>query len=107
MSRQLNDGDGTAGGDAGALLLSSRQMVALAVICGTCGILAWTLWLWVFASEPAQDWMVFYTAARAYFHANLPLIFDGQALTAALNPPCPSCLPPPLHLHPRRSPPAF
>src|SRR5260370_26323782 len=107
MSRQLNDGDGTAGGDAGALLLSSRQMVALAVICGTCGILAWTLWLWVFASEPAQDWMVFYTAARAYFDGNLPLIFDGEAVTAALNQRFASWLALPLNLHPWVYPPTF
>src|SRR5712691_4851147 len=87
--------------------LSPRQMVALAAICGTCGVLAWTLWLWVFASEPAQDWLVFYTAARAYFDGNLPLIFDGEALTAALNQRFAAWLALPLNLHPWVYPPTF
>src|SRR5712691_12783779 len=87
--------------------LSPRQALVLAAICGTSGILAWALWLWVFASEPAQDWMVFYTAARAYFDGNLPLIFDGEALTAALNQRFAAWLALPLNLHPWVYPPTF
>jgi hypothetical protein len=81
--------------------------VALAVICGGFGIAAWTLWVWVFGREPAQDWMVFYTAARAYLDGNLPLIFDGESLTAALNQRFASWLGSPLNLHPWVYPPTF
>jgi alpha-1,2-mannosyltransferase len=105
--RQPGDNAMPAGDDPGARSLSPRQVVALAAICGTCGILAWALWLWVFASEPAQDWMVFYTAARAYFDGNLPLIFDGEALTAALNQRFAAWLALPLNLHPWVYPPTF
>lgn len=100
-------------GRAGARLLSRNQMLALAAACGTCGVLAWALWLWVFWDEPAQDWMVFYTAARAYFDGNLPLIFDsqggggGEALTAALNQRFAAWLALPLVLHPWVYPPSF
>src|SRR5437588_8699192 len=103
---QRNDGDGAAsGGDSKPL--SPRQALVLAAICGTAGLLAWTLWLYVFLSEPAQDWMVFYTAARAYFDGNLPLIFDGEALTEALNQRFVAWLALPLNLHPWVYPPTF
>ncbi len=81
--------------------------MALAAICGAFGIAAWTLWVWVLKSEPAQDWMVFYTAARAYFDGNLPLIFNGEALTAALNERFAGWLASPLNLHPWVYPPTF
>ncbi|HEV2334892.1 MAG TPA: glycosyltransferase family 87 protein [Stellaceae bacterium] len=87
--------------------LPPSRLVILAASCGSFGIMAWVLWVWVFAAEPAQDWMVFYTAARAYFDGNLPLIFDGQALTAALNQRFAGWLAMPLHLHPWVYPPSF
>jgi hypothetical protein len=107
MSRRLNDSEGLDSGRGMARPLSPRQALALAAICGTAGIVAWALWLWVFLSEPAQDWMVFYTAARAYFDGNLPLIFDGEALTAALNRRFADWLALPLNLHPWVYPPTF
>jgi hypothetical protein len=94
-------------GNAAGQPLSPRQSVALAAICGASGIAAWTLWVWVLSAEPAQDWMVFYTAARAYFDGNLPLIFDGDALTAALNQRFLTWLASPLNLHPWVYPPTF
>lgn len=97
--------DLTCGGESHPL--SRRQTVALAVICGGFGVAAWTLWLWVFYAEPAQDWMVFYTAARAHFDGNLPLIWDGERLTAALNQRFASWLAFPLNLHPWVYPPTF
>src|SRR5579862_1711919 len=97
----------TRAGNAAGQPLSPRQSVALAAICGAFGIAAWTLWVWVLRREPAQDWMVFYTAARAYFDGNLPLIFDGGALTAALNQRFLSWLESPLNLHPWVYPPTF
>src|SRR5712691_3839944 len=97
----------TADGGGIARPLSPRQALALAAVCGAAGIIAWALWLWVFLSEPAQDWMVFYTAARAYFDGNLPLIFDGEALTAAMNRRFAEWLALPLNLHPWVYPPTF
>ena len=88
-------------------LQPDRGTLILAAICGSFGVLAWVLWVWVFAGDPAQDWMVFYTAARAYFDGNLPLIFDGQTLTAALNQRFAAWLAMPLNLHPWVYPPSF
>jgi hypothetical protein len=87
--------------------LSPRRMVALGAICGSFGIAAWALWVWVFSGNPGQDWMVFYTAARAYFDGNLPLIFDGERLTATLNQRFASWLAFTLNLHPWVYPPTF
>jgi alpha-1,2-mannosyltransferase len=96
----------TSGGTPG-LPLSPRRILALAAICGGVGIAAWVLWVWVFSGNPGQDWMVFYTAARAYFDGNLPLIFDGEALTAALNQGFAAWLAFTLNLHPWVYPPTF
>src|SRR5216684_3288151 len=104
---QPNDRATPASKRTAAQMLSPRQIMALAAICGTFGVLAWTLWLWVFLREPAQDWMVFYTAARAYLDGNLPLVFDGEALTTALNKRFAGWLELPLHLHPWVYPPTF
>jgi hypothetical protein len=96
-----------ANGGTPGLPLSPRRMLALGAICGSFGIAAWVLWVWVFSGNPGQDWMVFYTAARAYFDGNLPLIFDGEALTAALNQRFAGWLSFTLNLHPWVYPPTF
>jgi alpha-1,2-mannosyltransferase len=106
-SEALRSLSGTGEGNEAGQPLSPRQSVALAAVCGASGIAAWTLWVWVLKAEPAQDWMVFYTAARAYFDGNLPLIFDGDALTAALNERFVAWLATPLNLHPWVYPPTF
>jgi hypothetical protein len=106
-SLQPNDRETLVDARSGARPLLPRQMLALSAICGTCGILAWALWLWVFHGEPGQDWMVFYTAAQAYFDGNLSLIFDGDSLTAAINRGFASWLVLPLNLHPWVYPPTF
>src|SRR5579884_749981 len=67
------------------LAMPQRRATALALVCGICGLLGWALWLLALREDPGQDWMVFYTAARAYFEHRLPLVFDGEALTAAVN----------------------
>lgn len=90
-----------------ALPLSHRRMLALATVCGAVGIAAWAFYLWAFRGDPGQDWMVFYTAARAWFDGNLPLIFDGNTLTAALNQRFASWLAFTLNLHPWVYPPTF
>lgn len=81
--------------------------MALGVICGGFGIAAWALYVWVFSRAPAQDWMVFYTAARAYFDGTMPLVFDGGMLTEALNQRFAAWLESPLALHPWVYPPTF
>ena len=57
---------------------SNRGFAVTALVCGVFGLLGWAFDLWFFRGAPVQDWMVFYTAARAYFDGNLPLIFDAQ-----------------------------
>jgi alpha-1,2-mannosyltransferase len=79
-------------------------VVAGFVIVGTA---AWAFYLWVFHRDPGQDWMVFYTAAHAYLDGNLPLIFRGEAFTAALNHRFVHWLATPLNLHPWVYPPPF
>jgi alpha-1,2-mannosyltransferase len=96
-----------AGGDAAGQPLSPRQALALAAVCGAFGLAAWAFYLWVFHGDPGQDWMVFYTASGAYLDGNLPLIFDGERLTAALNQRFASWLAFTLNLHPWVYPPTF
>ena len=56
-----------------------------AALVGFLGLLGWAFYLVAFYREPSQDWMVFYTAARAYWDGNLPLVFDGDRFTAVIN----------------------
>jgi hypothetical protein len=81
--------------------------MAIALLCGAFGIVSWGFYIWAFRGDPGQDWMVFYTAARAYLDGNLPLIFDGERLTAALNQRFAAWLSFPLNLHPWVYPPSF
>src|SRR5208337_3640534 len=87
--------------------LPRRAILAIVCICGTLGVCAWILYVCAFRGEPAQDWMVFYTAARAYFGGHLQLIFDGEGFTAALNQRFADWLVSPLNLHPWVYPPSF
>jgi len=86
---------------------SNCGFVITALVCGVFGLLGWAFDLWFFRGAPVQDWMVFYTAARAYFDGNLALIFDGGALTAAINERFASWLTSPLGPHPWVYPPPF
>jgi len=99
----------TADGRGGvpSLSLSRPALLILAVPCAVAGLAAWALWIWLLRGDPAQDWMVFYTAAHAYFDGNLPLLFDGEALTAALNLRFAGWLAFTLNLHPWVYPPTF
>ncbi|HEX3861344.1 MAG TPA: glycosyltransferase family 87 protein [Stellaceae bacterium] len=87
--------------------LSRRQWLGFGIVCSAVGLVAWAFYLWAFHGDPGQDWMVFYTAARAYFDGNLPLIFDGDRLTAALNQRFGGWLAFTLNLHPWVYPPFF
>jgi glycosyl transferase family 87 len=77
------------------------------ISCGSFGLLGWVFYLTVFYREPSQDWMVFYTAARAYWEYDLPLIFDGDRFTAMINERFSTWLSWPLPLHPWLYPPHF
>lgn len=87
--------------------LSRRQSLVLFAGGIFVGLLAWWFYLMVFRGDPGQDWMVFYTAARSYFESHLPLVFDGQALTAAINQRFAGWLGFTLNLHPWVYPPTF
>jgi alpha-1,2-mannosyltransferase len=75
-------------------------------LCGVLGLLGWAFYLIAFSREPSQDWMVFYTAARAFWEGDLPLIF-GDRFTAVINDRFSSWLSWPLPLHPWLYPPHF
>jgi hypothetical protein len=62
---------------------------------------------YLFSFAPAQDFIVFYTAARAYIEGHLPLIFDGDAFTAQINARFGGWFSRPLDFHPWVYPPLF
>jgi alpha-1,2-mannosyltransferase len=84
-----------------------RQLILVAVICGLYGLCAIAIYTIHFGQLPWQDWMVYYTAARAYLGGNLPLIFDGTRLTAQMNTDFAAWLPKPLSFHPWLYPPSY
>lgn len=84
-----------------------RTLPLVAATCGVLGIAGWAFYLVSFAREPSQDWMVYYSAARAYWNGTLPLLFDGTRFTAALNARFAAWLSWPLPLHPWLYPPHF
>ena len=106
LQRPATGGSNTAIGDGETKPLGGPLWL-LAGFCAVSGICAWVFYLWAFHRDPGQDWMVFYTAARAYFDGNLPLIFDGEQLTAALNARFADWLGLTLNLHPWVYPPTF
>jgi hypothetical protein len=57
------------------------------VVVGICG---WLLFAALFRGTEGQDWMVFDTAARAYWHGDAALMLDGARLTQVLNATHPS-----------------
>ena len=99
MSASTSSGAGATAARGGFAVTS--------LVCGVFGLAGWAFGLWFFRGAPVQDWMVFYTAARAYFDGNLPLIFDGQVLTAAINQRFAGWLTAPLGPHPWVYPPPF
>jgi glycosyl transferase family 87 len=86
---------------------SPRASWIAGALCGLSGLAAWVFYVAAFRNDPGQDWMVFYTAARAWFDGNLPLLFDGERLTAALNQRFAGWMAHDLNLHPWVYPPHF
>lgn len=90
-----------------AQLSTTRASAILTLLCFAAGLAGWILYSWAFRGDPGQDWMVFYTAARAYLDGDPRLIFDGAQFTAALNHRFATWLSFPLNLHPWVYPPTF
>jgi hypothetical protein len=63
------------------------------------GGFGWLLFSLLLRDTAGQDWMVFDTAARAYWRGDTPLLLDGVRLTAVLNATHPT-LRQPLVFHP-------
>jgi hypothetical protein len=82
-------------------------LLGVGIVCGLYGLCAMAIYAIHFAEYPWQDWMVYYTAARAAFDGNLPLIFDGERLTAQINADFANWLPQRLSFHPFLYPPTF
>ena len=64
-----------------------------------CGALGWFLYFVLFRTTPGQDWMVFDTAAQAWFRGDPALLLDGARFTSVLN-ATHSWLAVPLKFHP-------
>jgi glycosyl transferase family 87 len=94
-------------GGAGRPDIHFNGLAVAALSCAVAGLGGWYFFLHVLTGDPLQDWMVFYTAAQAYLGHNLPLIFDPDALTAAINQRFAGWLGPELPLHPWVYPPTF
>src|SRR3954468_7525010 len=90
-------------------MMSSRKLrlILVALACGVLFALAAPVYVLFFSRHPGHDWMVYYSAARAYLDGNLPLAFDGDRLTAHMNLVFANWLSEPLTFHPWIYPPPF
>ncbi|MEJ0045672.1 MAG: hypothetical protein WDN04_05790 [Rhodospirillales bacterium] len=52
---------------------------------GVTGAIGWYLFTLLFWNTPGQDWMVFDTAAHAYFRHDYSLLLNGHRFTETLN----------------------
>ncbi len=59
--------------------------IALAASFLLAGSFGWVVFFALFSKTFGQDWMVFDTAARAYWHGDVGVILDGGRLTRLLN----------------------
>jgi hypothetical protein len=84
-----------------------RDLLLIGGICFLFAMVGWVLYGMLFSFAPAQDFVVFYTAARSYIEGHLPLIFDGYAFTAKINEQFGVWFFRPLDLHPWVYPPLF
>jgi alpha-1,2-mannosyltransferase len=84
-----------------------RPLLLIGFACFLFAVAGWTFYGLLFSFAPAQDFMVFYTAARACLDGHLPLIFDGDAFTAQINSRFGGWFSRPLDFHPWVYPPLF
>lgn len=111
---QQDDADSRPGNHAAtpdtrrpAATRARRVVIPIGSLCLLFAVVSWVLYSFLFSSVPAQDFKVFYTAARSYIEGNLPLIFDGYAFTAKINEQFGDGFSHPLDLHPWVYPPLF
>lgn len=84
-----------------------RHLILLGLACAPFSAAGLALYSVLFRHAPAQDFMVYHTAANAVLHGNVALLFDGQAFTATVNAHFATLLAAPLTLHPWVYPPLF
>jgi hypothetical protein len=84
-----------------------RALIPIGSLCLLFAAASWVLYSLWFRSVPAQDFKVFYTAARSYIEGHLPLISDAYAFTAKINEQFGDGFSHPLNLHPWVYPPLF
>lgn len=100
----LNTGRQT---EAGIPIVRQGDLRKIVSICSLLAMMGWVVPAIIASYAPAQDFMVFYTAARASIEGHLPLLFDGNAFTAQLNERFGDWLAMPLSIHPWVYPPLF
>ena len=90
-------------------MTSSAQKTLAAVSALGCvfGIAIWALYFGVFKGIYGADWLVFWSAARAFFDHDLAIVYDGTRLTAAINSHFSHWLVHPPSLHPWLYPPSY
>jgi len=84
-----------------------KDLMMIGSFCLLFSLVAGVFYGLVFRLAWAQDFMVFYTAARVCIEGRLPLIFDGVAFTAQLNARFGDWFSHSLGLHPWVYPPTF
>lgn len=84
-----------------------RELLIIALICGVFGVLGWVFYAALFSQVPLQDFMVFYTASRAWLEGNAALLDHGAAFTAQINERLTPYFSRMLDLHPWVYPPLF
>lgn len=82
-------------------------LATAAVLCIASEVSAICIYTMHFTRWPWPDFMVFYSAARAFLTGNLPVLFDGERFTAYVNHAFAAWLPKPFEYLPWVYPPPF
>lgn len=85
----------------------ANTLASVGAGCAILGIATWIFYFRAFNGSRGEDWMVFYTAARAWFDGKLGILYDGDSLTSVLNAHFAHALAKPLPLHPFLYPPHY
>lgn len=93
--------------DASAVMSGQPRLLIIGAACCVLALAGWGLYGLVLRHAPAQDFMVFYVAARSCLDGNMGLLSDGALFTEALNQRFGAWLSHPLELHPWVYPPLF
>jgi alpha-1,2-mannosyltransferase len=82
-------------------------LTIVGVVCGLFAVASLTIYSMFFGRNPWQDWMVYYTAVRAWLDGNPQAVYDGYRLTALINQQFADWLPKELSFHPFLYPPHY